>query len=185
MSEEYCKEHDWYYGPDENIHTVNYCPYCELASLRGELEDAKKRFNDEHFLSDGLFARAQRAEKECEELRGEVEEYIHQSNQNFHLMQEYRTAILSLGIDFFRDDAGVLLDSVEMGGRLRGLFGKLAKERDSAHSAGRREAGERCVEIANRFIITELCQDTIHDIRKAHPYRVIRDAIRAEFGGEE
>ena len=96
----------------------------------------------------------QTQQAELASLRGELEEAKYQSNHNFNLMLEYRIAILSLGIDFFRDDAGILLGSVEMGGRLRGLFGKLAKERDAAHAEleeERKSCNEAHIRAGNRW----------------------------------
>ncbi len=74
---------------------------------------------------------------EVERLRVENEQlkcankYDHGA-ANFHRdMAAYRTAILSLGIDLFRDESGVILEPELMGGKLRDIVNQLRTEGES------------------------------------------------------
>ena len=132
-------------NPNRPKQTITDCSNCkELASLRGELEEAKETMIrhasmllcDDHAHTWGEFndcpvCRAEAAEKECEEVMA---------------------------------------------------------ERDATHAAGRREAVERCVEIAKSGKWSDkpcYCMKPEYICLPCLYSTMFISAIRAEFGGED
>ena len=138
------------------------CVYCdrvllqaELATLRGELEEANYRLDrfseSEHALVQETIEALKRAEA------GNI--------CDGHRVEEATKCPYCMLVDY------------------QELVVKLTKERDAAHAAGRREAVERCVEIAEHQILPKAHQGIALACNMAR--KQIASAIRAEFGGEE